>query len=388
MFGIKNKKDTELSLNNSDEFYPTTETEEIPIHTMQDDLNKTEEQKNYSAELLPEKKEGIQKNPPTPPTNKMQYSDIYKSPQENTKSYSPFLNNVSAPFQEETIKEEATEKEKQIVLPEQPLSKNPLKWGKIISITASCIAFLAIAAGGYYFWITRQSQTSISLVTSPEINTSEETVSTTPVIIEPQPQKYSWEKPNYLSLDLENTTPQKIQEKIIEVASEIKEMGVDKPVEFIITDINNNPVDFSIFSAHTGIKFEAVANYLNDKFSFYIYPDSAGNRTALAINLDLKNKDADLEKVKIQMKNQEKLLVNNLSFLLLNNTLPKNTVLVFKDSQRQNYPIRYTNLDANGIGDLSLDYAFTENQLVISTSKNTCWAVLDLIHTQVTSKSD
>lgn len=352
--------------------------ENVPIHTMQDDLDKLEGITSYQKEkdVSSEEMNEVEKISPAP-ASEVQYSDIYKPSKDASKPYSPFLN-VSPPSQEVKGPEKT---EKQVISPSQLPEKRGLKWGKILSITAACVAFLAIAAGGYYFWITRQSQVSPPTPPVTETKLPEETA---PVIVEPQPQKYSWEKPNYLSFDLEVTTAKEIKEKIIEVASEIKEMGAAKPVEFIITDANNNPVDFSIFSIHAGLKTGTITNYLGNKFSLYIYPDSAGNRTALAIDLDLKNKDIDLEKAKAQMKSQEKTLVDNFSFLLLDNIPAKTIVPAFKDSQKQNYPIRYVNLDANGIGDLSLDYAFAENQLVISTSKNTSWAILDLIYTQAT----
>lgn len=347
-------------------------SENMPLHTMQDDLNAAQGISPSSKENLPPDVPGHPAGETVPAGGKNLNIPKYA---DTSKTYSPFLN-PSAPISkppdqnDSAIKKFSYSPKDEGQSPDQS-HKKPLNWGKIFLISVSVLTVLLLVAGGYYFWITRKTAVPPS-VSSPISNPPEEK----PVIIENQ-GKFSPEKPNYLSIDIENSTPESIQQLFIQTASEIKESGISVPVEFVITDQNNNPIAFSIFSIFSGMKLSSVLDNFNEEFSLYIFLDSSAGeasqknaRLGLAINLK------DEQTAVTAMSAKEKTIATDLLFLLLDN----NILIaggIFQDNTKDGVPIRYVNFSTGG--SLSIDYAFTDGQLIIATSKNTMWAILDKI---------
>lgn len=343
--------------------------EGVPIHTMQDDIN------SLSGAVAPKKN-----------LKEKSYSEINFSGKETTpgnnsfagkpsslnapKSYSPFLN-AAAPqsspdLKPSSIPQSAQISQKQPVEKIIELPKKGLKWSKILIFSASLAAILALAAGGYYFWITRAPAPQPPL---PSDGANNQIPNVPPVIVEPQVQKYSLDKPNYLPIDTEAAS-KSIQDSIAETASEIQEENIAVPVEFVVVDKDNDPIDFSIFTIHAGMKLSGAVENLDNAFSLFIYSDAGNPRLGLAI--DLKDK----QKAVSAMSVQEKTIVGDLGFLFLGNT-PQKTGRSFKENFHNNNYIRYINIDPGDQGALSIDYAFAENKLIIATSKNAMWAILD-----------
>jgi len=353
MFGFK-KNDSA----SSDKLNFNTQGESVPLHTMQDDLDElkgvtVEEKKKENLDLV------VPVEEKTYSSDENKYTDTPKQDTESSKSYSPFLNSPSPP----KLPPLPEDKKKPI---EEEHPKHHIKWGKILLISASFIAVIVLVAGGYYFWITREIQAPvIEPVEIPPVDNS--------VVVEENAGRFSIDKPNYLSINTETDTAQTIREVLIQDASEIKESGASVPVEFIITDADNDPVAFPIFAILSGLKLSPVLDNLGEEFSLFIYKDSENVLLGLAINIE-----EDKEKTVTAMSTKEKTLVNDLSFLLLDNT-SQTTGRIFNSSTYNDRGIRYINLDTEGKGDLSVDYAFTENQLVIGTSKNTIRSILDKI---------
>lgn len=343
----------------------------VVAHTMQDDLDVLS-----GIDISPEEK--VQRDRKNLIDREAAYNKNQEQKTGSSKSYSPFLNippsppsgreeNDSLPSpgkQEKRLKENTSGTRPDFNPSQRP--KNGLRWNKILVISIIFIASLSLASGGYYFWITRKTQVVVPV---PEtINPEPEK----PVVIEPVEEKFSLENPNYLSIDVESATPETIKQLLIKTGSEIKEEKITSPVEFIITDVNNNPVAFPIFSILSELELSPVTDSLNEKFSLILYPDE--NNIRLGLIIDLKDKPGASASIKIK----EKTLVDGLSFLLLDAAIPK-TGRSFTNGTHEDISIRYVNFDDENKGSLSIDYAFTENELILATSKNTAWAVLDKI---------
>lgn len=315
--------------------------ENISIHTMKDDLDATREENTVPEE----KKEEISRSRPAEET-----TPIGSRP---PTGYSPFLNMAGLEVPPASGKGPEA--------PGQP--KHIPKWSRVILWSSLAVAFATLVVAGYYFWITRMTPISPPpvLPAIPE-----------PVVIEKEESKFSVENPNYLLIDTEKDTAQTIQQLLLKTATEVKEIGIGTPIEFIVVDQNNNPISLSIFSILSGLKLAPVLDNLEESFSLLIYLDSENPRMGLAADFKDKPKAARA------MIAKEKTLVNDVSFLLLSE-IPQKTRGTFSVNDSKSFPIRYINIDANAEGLLSVDYSLTDKQLIIATSKNTMWAILDKI---------
>lgn len=346
------------------------EKSDVVIHTMQDDLDavsginisaKETGETQFEEKLASQEKEYIRP------------SSVEKT-SEPAKSYSPFLNSAPSASQiamkpknpPSYSSQPKNMQEKPILEPASAIHQG-LRWKKIMVISIVFVALLSLAAGSYYFWLTRENQTAVS-IQEPASNIPVEK----PIVIEPVEEKFSIKNPTYLSVDVENSTSETIKQLIIKTASEIKAEGITSPVEFIITDSSNNPVAFPIFSILAGLKMAPVTDALSENFSLFIYSDGDNMRIGLAINLK------DKQKVLMSIKSKEKTLLADLNLIFLDTVSVKAT-RNFSDSIYKDIPLRYINIDEENSGSLSLDYALTENQLILATSKNAAWSILDKI---------
>lgn len=283
----------------------------------------------------------------------------------NSRSYSPFLNTAgikTSPPPPPLPPSPPSFKNKPDAS-EQP--KHIPKWSRIILWSSFFIACATLMAGGYYFWTTRITTPSPMPDVQPDIIPE-------PIVIEKEPEKFSADNPNYLSIDTEKDTVETTRQLILNTALEIKELKIDVPIEFIVVDKNNNPISLPIFAILNGLKFSPVLDNLEDDFSLFIYSGAGNPRVGLAVNFKDKTKTASA------MSAKEKTLVSDVSFLFLGETFQK-TKEVFSANNSKSFPIRYINIDANAEGSLSVDYSLTDKQLIIATSKNAMWAILDKI---------
>lgn len=241
-------------------------------------------------------------------------------------------------------------------------------------IVALFIILAAFAAGlaGYYYWAGKDEE---ALAPIQETNTEPEDV---PIIIAPPAEKYSQDKPNYLVLDLSKLSAEDIKSTIIGTAKELEDKAPLAPYEYIVVDINNNPVAFPIFA--TAAKLNLSPNLLEnmgEDFSLFLYNDVENIRLAISAKM------VDRNMVEFELHNQELTFIKDADFMFLGNP-PKVTSGKFNDSTYNNIPIRYINVDEEKT--LSIDYAMVENDLVIATSKNTIRAVLDKISSKTTTQ--
>jgi hypothetical protein len=325
------------------------DTENFSIHTMQEDLlnlQKKAEQPGASAEInIPS---ATQPNP-FPATQMSQLSQDNLSPEKTP----PFIEHVSG-----------SEEIMEVPVPE----KDPnYTFYKIILITVVVLVVAIIGLGGYYFWITRTPKQAPIVQAPVETEQPAETPAQTPA------EKYSAEKPNYLSLDLASLSPEEIRASVVSVAEELKTANLARtPYEFIVTDANNNPVAFPIFTLATKLNLApAVLSNLGENFSLFLYNDAGNMRLSLAIDVNNKNI------LTAEMTKQEKTFITDAAFLFLN-AKPEIATGAFQDNNTNpDALIRFINVNVQK--NLSIDYSIINSQLIIATSKNTMGAVLDKI---------
>jgi|GEM_PF-1906075 len=344
-----------------------------------------------STVLVPDKTKETITNDPflidkkniTPPQNteKVIAADLSKNPfftpvaTETTAKKDPIT--PSMPLAQKAIITEAP-------LPEEFHSESSSPAYKSIVYIIIILIILITTLGGYYFWLSRTPKTAPAaiepVVETPIINPVVEEPVAEPIVIQAPVEKYSTEKPNYLTIDPSTMSAEEIKTAISAVAVELKDSSSLLPYEFILVDTNNNQISFPIFAATAKLNFsQALLTLLDEKFSLFIYNDNTNARIGLSVST-LKAKALSSELLK-----QEKTLVSNASLLFLD-TVPEIKTGAFSTSEYKNHTIHYLNL--NQQKNLSIDYTITNSQFILSTSKNMQRAVLDKLNSkEVMTKS-
>jgi len=322
------------------------------IHTMKDDIDSL----SSSPKNIPEQKniDSSKENPSASP---------------NTKNSSPFLSSS-----EETIAKK-NGSEKDLVyshIDYVPQRKSFLK--KFFLFIVILFFVCAIGFGAYYFWKTNTyfNVNEESLPEEEEFSSeNNQTENETSVIITPAAEKYSYEKPNYLQINIETSSPEEIQRTISSVTTELKSIQNNLPFEFIITDSNNNPIAFPIFSLAAKLNFSPdLLITLEEGFSFYIHNNQ--ERSSAGIAIELKNE----LRAKEEMLKEEPLLNNILSTLFFSG-FPITDTTDFQSNDYNGTTVKFFNFTSDA--SVTIDYAFYENRLIIADSKNTMHAIIDKI---------
>jgi hypothetical protein len=322
--------------------------ENLPIFTMKSDLADANNPKS--------------KNIPVSPSVEQARAQI-KTPQAPEKqSSSPFLNQGASTAN--------TTVEKRTAVPVQQAKKEP-NWEKLILAGIVCFLLLAFGAGGYYYWISKKN------------NQSEEIIETPPPIAQEETITFSIEKPNYLPIDIANSDSEKIKGLLSKYKDKVSASKALAPVEFIVTDSKNNPVNFATFASKLGINFsQDIISSLNadDKFSLFIYNDKESTRLGLTIT------SADDYKLKKAIFQEEASITKEAEPLFLGISYDLGSKS-FASSSYNGTEIRYINLSADS--ELSIDYTIFQNKLVIGTTKTTLRSIMDYIknHSQINSSS-
>jgi len=251
----------------------------------------------------------------------------------------------------------------------QSINAQPSSGGgkRVLLSVVSVLILCSVIAGGYFYWKTRSSQQIAQAPPQPIVTPQEPPQE--PVQINPLSEKYSSQNPNYLSIDAAAATPESIRILLKTTADEVGQSGLTVPIEFTVTDTNNNPVAFHIFCALAKIDLPAnLLSALKDTFSLYVFSDASNVRVGLSV--DLKNKTTATAEIKAL---ENKLPVILSPLLLEDGATPQSPA--FKDGSYTGLPIRYMNLDQSST--LSIDYTVNETAFIIGTSKDTLRAILD-----------
>ncbi len=188
----------------------------------------------------------------------------------------------------------------------------------------------------------------------------------------PVPQPFSSDKPNYLSFDTETVSPEDIRATLSQVAERIKKSNLTKPIEFLVTDQNNNPLAFSRFALLLKLELDSkILALTQETFSLYAYNDAGWVRFGLVLNF----KDTDTQTATDAVKETESKLPYALRAFTLEPNINIEKKLALQSSHYNGLDIRFINFDIDN--KISLDYAFYANRLIIGTSKNTLRAIFD-----------
>jgi hypothetical protein len=389
MFGLTKKpsqnQEVEKNINLSQQKdFPV---EDMPIHTMREDLESLQNPGAQHGMITPKNK------PQQPNQNNL-------TPKQQS---SPFLSEDEATWNKRHLLEEKdikkpdlpkeinldkatlSEKKELLLTPleKKPaptplvsqksaplLPKNPpLEKHSLRLITFYLISFLLAIAliWASYFYLKNKNKQQIEPVVT------EQTSQTPPVELpkETEPVKptfsYSQTNPNYLRLEDASA----IMEKINAVLAQTSQEGYTTPVEFVLTDAQNKPIGFKAFSSLANLKLSSsLLNLLGDNFSLFIYAEAVGPRIGLAI--ETKN-SASLEKILLQ---EEKMLADGLNPIFFENTYDKTKL--FESTDYSGVKIHYQNIISPDI--LSVDYAIYQNKLLFGTTRATMRAIIDRLN--------
>ena len=295
----------------------------------------------------------------------------------------PLSQVAPSPPKENSFFSKPAEPAKNIVeVPAAITPSSPNKQSSSVKIILAIIVILIISIVGlgmYYFLIAKNSKpAAVTAIQAPtETSPTQPQPVETPVAAMPQPEKYSQDKPNFLSLDVNTMSSDEIKTAITKVAADLKTTETKSPYEFIVVDANNNPVAFPIFAIAAKLNLSpALLSALGENFSLFVFNDNGNVRLGLSATIV----KADVAATEIQK--QEKTLPADISFMFLDES-PDQTVASFKDGSYNDAPTRYLNLNAQET--LSIDYALSSNNLIIGTSENTEHAIMDKLSQQSAS---
>jgi hypothetical protein len=366
------------SLGNNDQTVP--EIENLPVRTMQKDLADLENPK-------------IESFRPTQDTIKNFAAPKLQNAMA-TQSTSPFLgSNLPKPAQSTPITpvpkptmpnqsppDPFTVKKTSPSLKEESLENQTGIGKKSIAIIFSILISLIIAGSGYYFWAIKQSTLedvneipftgNISTEPITEIPPEPATESeATPITKEPT--EFSPIMPNYLPLDLADTKENITAKIFTDYAGQVARSTFTTPVEFIVADLDNNPIGFPTFASKLDISLSSdIMAQLEPSFSLFIHHIGNGeNRIGLTVGT------SSASALKSALLKNEAGLISALEPLFTASYDQKTISPAFQASSYNGTEIRYRNI--TGPETLSLDYAIYNNQLIIGTTKITLRSLID-----------
>lgn len=256
------------------------------------------------------------------------------------------------------------------VFQEKPVEKE--KKGMFIAgIILLSVALLAGGVFAYFFLSSKNTSEESEQV--PQPIQSEEISSQEEEVVEKVDNNipFSLSSPNYLSIDMETVTPESFRALLIEKSEILRANTIGQPVEFFITDRNNNPVAFARLASILKISLSpAILDQLEESFSVYLYTDEGVARVGLSVSFQ------DKSVLRQAVEKSESEIPFALQAIYLNHS-PKAKISTgkFSSSMHNGTSVRYFNI-TGGEG-LSVDYAFLEKHWVIGTSKNTLRSILD-----------
>jgi hypothetical protein len=236
-----------------------------------------------------------------------------------------------------------------------------LLWGGI------GMAGMLVVAGVVYWYMTQSKE---EMATPEIVPAPETTIRVTTTEPEPTPVlPFSLTGPNYLSLDTETVTPATFQALLGEKKQLILNAGIVKPVEFLLTDKNNNPVAFSRVAFLMNIDLsQPFLAALAESFSLYLYNDQGQVRQGLALSF------GTVDGPTLFAKEREGSFPYAFrSFLYEGLTVPRD--VTFRSGVYKEQAVRFVNIDE--ASQASFDYALRGTTWMIGTSKETLRALLD-----------
>lgn len=267
-----------------------------------------------------------------------------------------------------------------VSLPADITLQNSFPWGKLLMIILVILIVLVAAGGTYYYWLTNPTnfqtlfRNILQKQSAPATTSNTPADNNLPAATQPaQPvQTFSLDKPNYLSIDTA-AAPDGIKSEINDYVQKVIAQNPSTPVEFLVTDSQNNPVGFDKFAALAGINLpSSVMTNLSTDFSLFIYVDGGKAR----LGLEIGSKDLISTNLKNSLANEESNLPKDLEsiFLVSGYTISN---AAFNTSYYSGAEIRYFNIISPE--ELSVDYTIFRNKLLIGTTKMTLRSIIDYV---------
>ena len=128
-------------------------------------------------------------------------------------------------------------------------------------------------------------------------------------------------------------------------------------------------VSISRLSIPEGIR-ETVnkSNISGNSYNLFSYGDGEKNRIGLIIDME------ESDKFLGELKNWENTIINDIKPILFKDALSDVATEEFQDNIYKEIPLRYINIPTP---DLSVDYAIINKKLIIATSKESMFAIID-----------
>lgn len=257
-------------------------------------------------------------------------------------------------------------------------AKNPAgkKW--LLFLTLGVIVLLILAGGGYYYWQNSQDKGEVNAPGGPPLPggmpvPGDPQLGTPPSVPSIKTLPYALDKPNYLSIDTETTEVTGVKKDIDEVVARLVEGNVAEPIEFNITDKNNNPIAFSRFAYLLGLSLpEGLVAEIDEDFSLYLSAENG--RGVVGLKLLLK----DAAKGSALITQGEGSLPKQFAVLLYSGTniiIPATVTFTPSPERADVRIVRYHNFSLSP--NISFDYTLSDKQWFIGTSKETFRLMLE-----------
>ncbi|MDO8566393.1 MAG: hypothetical protein Q7S04_04425 [Candidatus Moranbacteria bacterium] len=246
------------------------------------------------------------------------------------------------------------------------LINRPKRNNQTLLVAGIVILTLAIISAGVFYFYSQRNQGEISPLSPDETSNIPEKIAEVPS----KEPLLALDKPNYLSFNTETVSPEDIKKILSQAALRVKAGNITRPVEFLVTDQNNNPLAFNRFAFLLKLNLAPdVAALANEAFSLYAYNDASRVRFGLALTF----KDAPAAALAIAK--VENTLPSAFEALIFepNIQIPKEVSL--SSGTYNQFTIHFVNIDNSQ--NVSFDYVLDGNQWFIGTSKNTMHAILD-----------
>jgi hypothetical protein len=260
-------------------------------------------------------------------------------------------------------------------------SHRKIKWLIIFVV----LLFFFTAGGLWYFFFggkrlfnhTKEQVMEFLLLSDINVIENIPTINI-PKIIEgntvPTQKPFSSDKPNFLPFNTETVSSEDIRATFSQIATRLKETNITEPVEFLVTDQNNNPIAFNRFAFLLKLDVDPeVLSLAEEIFSLYAYNDAGTVRFGLVLDF----KDTQTKTAADIIQKTESGLPYALRALIIEPGTTIGKKSAFQSSKYNQFDIRFTNIDISK--NVAFDYTFYNNRFFIGTSKETLRAILNSV---------
>lgn len=235
----------------------------------------------------------------------------------------------------------------------------------------SGVVLLALFAGIVAFiWFRSNEAAPETPSAAPETAPAELSSDLNAAIAEPE-APFSVGTPNYLLLNTETATPESIRAEVSDKGRRMLEFGMTEPVEFLITDQNNNPLAFTRFAFLADLSLPSdFLDVLDESFTLWLYNDGGTIRQTLAIT-----SKGELADVQARAKADEALFPRALTGLFYGKEVSVPAKTSFREGSFNGMPVRYVNIDEEK--NYSMDYFVDTGHVFVANSKNALRTTLE-----------